>query len=725
MPTPTRADIVAIIDAEMAALVGSAYTANQAAIRDKLLTAVAEGIINWPGTGGGLTISSANPQPLGTAAPGSTGDVSDAGHVHEMPSAADVGADPAGTAAAAVSTHVGLADPHTQYALESTLGSAAYTASTAYDAAGAAAAAQAASQPLDSDLTAIAALTTTAYGRALLELANQAALLALMPDMVGDAGAGGTHGLVPAPAAGDAAGNKVLGAGGAWVEQAAGSGDVVGPASATDGAPAVFDGATGKLLKQIIGEGVLGLVAGVLTKITTALGDLVYGGASGTATRLAGNTTTAQKVLTQTGDGAASAAPVWTAVSGLTVGDASNPGVLKLGVTDGAQPYDASLAPYKILGRCDPVSTIVASSSSGHIERDPHSPSLIRLKTQPMADAADAKASPPTGWTLSNSGKLTSASVSSNVLTMSHDTTTSSYTAGTATSPYYSRAFTAPPGGRIEIIFRQRQTSGPVANDVVKAGISYDAGRVTAGALIFATTGGSVFTMRITLNEVVAFSLTGKTSTEASTGWWVRFVVEPISGAVVAYYSAQASQPTTAAEWTWCAATMATGFQADGSWLYFATVTRTTGGSGACTGTFEFAAERVYQDTAYQTPYVPFGAGGYAATSDAIVFAASIDCGVARLPDETAMRAILADCANQLPGDAATWTWSVTGSASANPAAATTHQAAGSLTIKQAGSDSAAAAPGYRYWAIRGKAASASSAQAGSIDTSLVWLVAA
>lgn len=35
-------------------------------------------------------------------------------------------------------------------------------------------------QPLDSDLTAIAALTTTAYGRALLELANQAALMGLL-----------------------------------------------------------------------------------------------------------------------------------------------------------------------------------------------------------------------------------------------------------------------------------------------------------------------------------------------------------------------------------------------------------------------------------------------------------------------------------------------------------------------------------------------------------------
>ena len=41
--------------------------------------------------------------------------------------------------------------------------------------AGAAAAAQAASQPLDSDLTAIAALSTTAYGRAFLALADAAA----------------------------------------------------------------------------------------------------------------------------------------------------------------------------------------------------------------------------------------------------------------------------------------------------------------------------------------------------------------------------------------------------------------------------------------------------------------------------------------------------------------------------------------------------------------------
>lgn len=43
----------------------------------------------------------------------------------------------------------------------------------------------------------------------------------------------------------------------------------------------------------------------------SALGDLIYGGASGTRTRLAGNTTTTKKYLQQQGDGANSAAPSW------------------------------------------------------------------------------------------------------------------------------------------------------------------------------------------------------------------------------------------------------------------------------------------------------------------------------------------------------------------------------------------------------------------------------
>ncbi len=71
-------------------------------------------------------------------------------------------------------------------------------------------------QPLDSDLTAIAALTTTSYGRALLEVANTAALTALLNAFTGDSGSGGVKGLVPAPAAADAAGSKFLKADGNW-----------------------------------------------------------------------------------------------------------------------------------------------------------------------------------------------------------------------------------------------------------------------------------------------------------------------------------------------------------------------------------------------------------------------------------------------------------------------------------------------------------------------------
>jgi len=50
----------------------------------------------------------------------------------------------------------------------------------------------------------------------------------------------------------------------------------------------------------------------------SALGDIIYGGASGVATRLAGNTAAAKRFLIQTGDGTISAAPSWGTIA---VGD--------------------------------------------------------------------------------------------------------------------------------------------------------------------------------------------------------------------------------------------------------------------------------------------------------------------------------------------------------------------------------------------------------------------
>lgn len=63
-------------------------------------------LANWqellsPGSGGGAPVGSATPQPLGAASPGVSTSASRQDHVHDMPDAADVGADPAGAAAAA------------------------------------------------------------------------------------------------------------------------------------------------------------------------------------------------------------------------------------------------------------------------------------------------------------------------------------------------------------------------------------------------------------------------------------------------------------------------------------------------------------------------------------------------------------------------------------------------------------------------------------------------
>lgn len=55
--------------------------------------------------------------------------------------------------------------------------------------------------------------------------------------------------------------------------------------------------------------------AGLSNPMTT-LGDTIYGGASGTPTRLAGSTASTATVLTQTGTGSASAAPAWSGVTG-------------------------------------------------------------------------------------------------------------------------------------------------------------------------------------------------------------------------------------------------------------------------------------------------------------------------------------------------------------------------------------------------------------------------
>lgn len=73
---------------------------------------------------------------------------------------------------------------------------------------------------------------------------------AMLNAFVGDSGAGGTKGLVPAPASGDAAANKYLKADGTWATVSGSGGGVSGPVSSTDNAQARWNGTGGNTLQD-------------------------------------------------------------------------------------------------------------------------------------------------------------------------------------------------------------------------------------------------------------------------------------------------------------------------------------------------------------------------------------------------------------------------------------------------------------------------------------------
>ncbi len=75
---------------------------------------------------------------------------------------------------------------------------------------------------------------------------------AIMNAFTGDSGAGGVKGLVPAPAAGDAAAVKVLCADGTWVEQSGGGVEAYTPNAANTGpVAATIDGVTAPIRKRL------------------------------------------------------------------------------------------------------------------------------------------------------------------------------------------------------------------------------------------------------------------------------------------------------------------------------------------------------------------------------------------------------------------------------------------------------------------------------------------
>lgn len=90
----------------------------------------------------------------------------------------------------------------------------------------------------------------------------------------------------------------------------------------------------------------------------TTLGDIIYGGASGAATRLGGNSTTTPQFLNSTGTGAAAAAPAWTSSTGSgnvvlatsasistpTITGGTHTALTSLGIRDTSAAFDVTIA---------------------------------------------------------------------------------------------------------------------------------------------------------------------------------------------------------------------------------------------------------------------------------------------------------------------------------------------------------------------------------------------
>jgi hypothetical protein len=123
--------------------------------------------------------------------------------------------------------------------------------------------------------------------------------------MVGDSGSGGTKGLVPAPASGDA--TKFLNGAGAW-SVPSGAGDVTGPGSAVNNNVVFFNGTTGKIIKDS-GLTLAGANSGDVTLVNTTNGLTISGqaltmalaasGASGTVSATTQTFTGAKTFETQ------------------------------------------------------------------------------------------------------------------------------------------------------------------------------------------------------------------------------------------------------------------------------------------------------------------------------------------------------------------------------------------------------------------------------------------
>jgi hypothetical protein len=371
----------------------------------------------------------------------------------------------------------------------------------------------------------------------------------------------------------------------------------------------------------------------------------------------------------------------------------------------------------------DPVSTILASSASGHYERHPTIPTVVRLlaSTLPIEAIADAKANPPGGKTWVNGSALTSAVQAAGYLQMTHNVaSTTDWTAGTQTQPVLGATYT---GTVVAGVTRSFTTFVQVASTAVNtrgAGLLvYKSGALNVWTRLLSLYDGGAYKVYADTNS--GFTAAAVTSAEWTTGVWLR--IRLVGGTTYCEYATGTTRPASDGAWTLVRSDAA--FSAGDTLIAGRsglTLTDTSTAFAPKYLTFDDSSMASASDIAGQAPANGCTSCGYVTSPDTLTVIASADLGTAATPTIATLRTMLADASNRLPGDAATWTFGITGSASASPAAPTTLQSAAAVVLKNAGTDTAASSA-YRYWAVYAKCTSNGS-QSGSLDTSLIRLAA-
>lgn len=146
------------------------------------------------------------------------------------------------------------------------------------------------------------------------------------------------------------------------------------------------------------GTGIVPSWSAVTIPNAATLGDIWYGGASNVVLALAGNTTTSQLFLSQTGNGTASAAPIWSALPGsfsgfanptATIGPTANNGSATTAMRSDASPAICLSCTFPWTGTHlfeGPVSTQISASSVSEGTRS----SLAAIELNNSGGATDA-----------------------------------------------------------------------------------------------------------------------------------------------------------------------------------------------------------------------------------------------------------------------------------------------------------------------------------------------